>query len=133
MKKADAFPSRFWKAEDVKDQSAVVTIAYMTTDQIGPDKQEKYILYFQDSKKQLVLNATNWDTIVDITGETDSDMWSGHCIKLVHARVDFGGKKVDAVRVRAANEPTKQSARQPARQEPPPPSSPDEYGAKLKD
>jgi hypothetical protein len=99
MKKSDAFPSRWFKSEDVKNNPIVVTIDKLYQDLVGSDKEEKNILSFTDTEKELICNATNWDSIADITGETDSDDWHGHKIVLVHERVDFGGKKVDAVRV----------------------------------
>jgi hypothetical protein len=132
MNRNDAFPSRFFKAEDVKDKPAVVTIASVITERIGQDNQEKLIMLFEDSKKQLVINATNFDAIAEITGEDDSDNWAGYRIALVPKRVDFAGKKVDAIRVRAAAQapktPAKHSESSPTfGDEPPPVESEDDF------
>jgi hypothetical protein len=128
MNKHEAFPSRFFKAEDVKDRPVIVTIAGVMTAQIGQPPKEKQVMLFEDSKKHLVVNSTNWDAIAEITGEDDSDLWPGHRIALVPARVDFGGKKVDGIRVRAAAQ-----AKAPTRHEDdfgdaiPPPKSEDDF------
>jgi hypothetical protein len=59
----DLFPSRFLKAEDLKQQRRMLTISKITSEQI-----EKYgdnpakivsVVYFQKCKKGLVLNKTN--------------------------------------------------------------------------
>jgi hypothetical protein len=117
MMKNEAFPSKYFKAEDVKGRPVVVTIAGITTDKIGQPPKEKRILLFEDAEKQLVLNGTNWDLISDITGQDDSDLWPGHKIALVAARVPFGREMVDAIRVRApmqaAKAPTRQSGNEP--------------------
>jgi hypothetical protein len=104
MKKSDAFPCRWFKAEDVKSKPIVVTIDKLYQGPVGSDKEEKNILSFTDTEKELICNATNWDSVAEITGETDSDDWHGHKIVLVHERVDFGGKKVDAVRIISTDE-----------------------------
>jgi hypothetical protein len=57
MKKSDAFPSRFFKADDVKERPIVVTIDRMYQDQIGAEKQDKNILAFSDANKELVVSA----------------------------------------------------------------------------
>jgi hypothetical protein len=105
MEKSQAFPSRFFKADDVKDGPIMVTINRLYQGPVGPDKEEKHILSFTDAAKELVCNATNWDAIADVTGRTDSDDWHGHKIVLVHERVNFGGKTVDAIRIKPPARP----------------------------
>jgi hypothetical protein len=108
MRKSEAFPSRFFKAEDVKERPIVLTIDRMYQDRIGPEKKDKNILAFLDTEKELVCNATNWDAIADITGSADSDDWHGHRIVLAHALVEFQGKKVPGIRVISPDELSRQ-------------------------
>jgi hypothetical protein len=99
MKKSQAFKTRFYKSEDVKDGPITVTIDRMYQDRIGADKEEKNILAFTDTERELVLNATCWDLITEITGSDDSDDWRGQQIVLFHTRVAYQGKQVDAIRI----------------------------------
>ena len=56
-------------------------------EEIGEEREKKPIISFDDIDKELVVNVTNWDTIEGLTGEYDSDKWTGHVIKLVRVRV----------------------------------------------
>lgn len=99
MKSSDAFPSKFISAADLQGQEAVVKITHVTTDEIGG--KQKYVCFFAGKQKGLVLNKTNWNTIVRITGMEDSDDWTGAQVCLYEAMVDFQGDQVPAVRIKA--------------------------------
>jgi hypothetical protein len=101
MKGTDIFPSKSLKAEDLGTAEPVVEIERVST-QSFDDGSRKPIIHFKGKEKTLVCNKTNWNAIVELTGESDSDNWTGHKIKLVVARVDFQGKRVPAIRVDAA-------------------------------
>lgn len=112
MKVSDAFPSNYIKAADLNGKAAVAVIDRTEFEMIGDDK--KMIVYFQGKEKGLVCNKTNANTIASLYGD-DTDDWQGREIVLFEAYVDFQGKSVPAVRVRA---PKKQSAQQSAQQHP---------------
>jgi hypothetical protein len=97
MKGSEIFSSKSLKAEDIKGHEPVVTIEKVTTQDF--DDGKKPIIHFVGKEKTLVCNKTNWNAIVEITGEDDSDNWGGHRVKLVVARVDYQGKRVDAIRI----------------------------------
>lgn len=60
----------------------------------------KYVLYFKEREKGLILNLTNWDRIEAIAKEPNSDNWGGTILTLFNdPTVDFGGKLVGGVRV----------------------------------
>lgn len=101
MKSTDVFPSKSLKAEDLGTTQPVVTIEKVTT-QGFDDGTRKPVIHFVGKEKTLICNKTNWNAIVDITNEPDSDNWAGTRIKLVVARVDFQGKRVPAIRVEPA-------------------------------
>jgi hypothetical protein len=133
MKRSDAFPAKFLKAADVEDGDITATISSVEQEAVGQDKTIKSVLYFRGQVKPLILNGTNWDTIVKITGEGDSDNWEGKRIVLYSTEVQFGNKMVDAIRVRApkAAQPVK-AAPDPAESDgyvPPPDDAepPDEW------
>lgn len=97
----DAFPSKYIKADDLKDKAIKVCIDSYEIETVGQgeDAEEKPVLYFRDKKKGLVLNITNARMIADRFGG-EMDNWTGKEIELYGDRVPFGGKIVDAIRVR---------------------------------
>lgn len=97
MKASELFGGKSLKAEDIQGREPVVTIESVDTKKF--DDGPKAIIKFVGKEKALICNRTNWNAIVDITGEEDSDNWAGHKIKLVVARVDFQGKRVNAIRI----------------------------------
>jgi len=97
MKASEAFPSNYLKAADLGKARPVVTISGIRSDKLGDD--ERRILSFKGKDKEMVLNRTNWNMIAEITGQDDDDNWVGHQIQLYVARVDYQGKRVDAIRV----------------------------------
>lgn len=111
MKANDAFPSKFIAAADLQGEERTLKITHVDTDEIGGKK--KFICHFAGAKKGLVLNKTNFNTIVKVTGQDDTDDWTGHEVCLYPTMVDFQGEQVDAVRIKA---PPKKAGPQRARQ-----------------
>jgi arabinogalactan endo-1,4-beta-galactosidase len=109
----DAFPSKYLKASDLQGRPANVTISNVVYEDIGKG-EEKPILHFQGKQKGMVLNKTNGNNIAAIYGPETED-WVGQPIVLFEAMVDFQGKTVPALRVRAP-----QPKDRPVRQAPPP-------------
>src|SRR5271155_1211 len=109
MKRDEAFPSKFWKATDLKDGPVTLTIEHVNyeplKDSSGVSK-EKLIAYFKKQKKALV-----FESIASFCGE-DSEDWPGQKITLFADTTQLAGKRVDCVRVRrpAAKKPEPPSA-----------------------
>jgi hypothetical protein len=59
----------------------------------------KYVLYFEGSKKGLVLNKTNVKRIIKIVGSDDTEDWKGKTICVYSEKVKAFGEVHDAVRV----------------------------------
>lgn len=112
-----AFPSTYLKAADLSGRRALVTISHVKMEDIGDD--HKPVLYFAGKDKGLVLNKTNANAITEITGTDETDGWRGKTIVLYVAKVDFQGKRVDAIRVDYP-----QTATAPVAPPPPPVSDP---------
>ena len=91
------FPSKWIKAADLGGKRVLLRMAAVDVEKVGEKKLP--VLYFQGTEKGLVLNATNANMIAEITGTNDTDDWRGHQIVLFMAKVDFGGKRVEAIRV----------------------------------
>lgn len=92
-----AFPSEYLKASDLNGKAVRVTIADVTTQKVGDD--QKPILHFVGREKTLVLNRTNANRIVEAVGSDETEQWAGWSIVLYPCKVDFQGKRVDAIRV----------------------------------
>ena len=92
-----AFPSTFLKSADLGGRRVAVTIAKVSMEDIGDD--HKPVVYFTGKDRGLVLNKTNAAMISEIAGTAETDDWGGVKILLYPAKVDFQGKRVDAIRV----------------------------------
>lgn len=98
MKASEAFPSKYISAADLQGREVVVKITHVAPDEIGG--KQKFICYFAGKQKGLVLNKTNWNSIVRVSGHEDSDTWTGVEVCLYEAMVDFQGDSVPAVRIK---------------------------------
>ncbi len=77
-----------WKLEDVSLQTA--------------EEKTKYVLYFEELDKGLVLNKTNGNRIARVANSADFDDWPGVKVVLYNdPDVEFGGKITGGIRVRA--------------------------------
>lgn len=109
MKANEAFPSKFLAAADLQGEERTLKITHVDTDEIGGKK--KFICHFAGAKKGLVLNKTNFNTIVKVTGQDDTDDWTGSEVCLYPTMVDFQGEQVDAIRIKA---PAKKNGARPS-------------------
>ena len=98
MKVGTAFPSKYLKAADLQGREIVVTIDSVEMANIGDD-EDKLVVYFQGKNKGMVLNRTNANMLTEIAGTDETDEWHDVKIKLYSCRVDFQGRRVDALRV----------------------------------
>jgi hypothetical protein len=103
MKRSDIYPSKYIKATDITADGQDVTISSVTLQEVGEDRETKPVIMFEELNRGVICNRTNWDSIADITGAPDSDDWQGRRIKLYRAKVPFGSKTVEAVRIEAAD------------------------------
>lgn len=93
----EVFPSNYLKASDLNGKTVRVTIDGVRMEELGGEM--KPILTFQGKDRGLVLNKTNWARIAELVGSDDSDDWSGWVVTLYSAKVDYQGKRVDAIRI----------------------------------
>jgi len=98
MKIGSAFPSDYLKAADIpQGRRVTVTIENVTIEKLGEDQRP--VVYFQGKDKGLVLNKTNANMICEIANSDETDNWTGVQIALYSTKVDFQGRRVDALRV----------------------------------
>lgn len=98
MKLNEVFPSNYIKAADLQGREVTVIIAGAAMEQLGNDN--KLVITFKGKEKGLVCNKTNAGRIAYLYGD-DTDEWIGNPIVLAAELVDFQGKTVEAIRVRA--------------------------------
>jgi hypothetical protein len=106
-RKEDVFPSRFLKAADLGNKPITLTIASAeleTLKSFDGKEQTKTVLAFKGAKKVLPLNVTNWDSVASVTGEEDSDQWSGHTVELYPDTTTMSGKSMACIRIRAPSQ-----------------------------
>jgi hypothetical protein len=97
MKISEAFPSKFVQASDLNGREVRLTIASLSFEKMT-DQSDKLCVYFRGTDKGLILNKTNASTIAEMYGD-DTDSWIGKQITIFPTKVDFQGKRVDAIRV----------------------------------
>jgi hypothetical protein len=107
--KLDRFPKKYFTGEYLKQIGPLgLEIEAEKTEGITDQKTgrttEKSVLSFVGTEKRLILNGTNFDLIVEITGCDDSRDWPGHKIELFADKTTLGAKRVDCVRARAPAE-----------------------------
>jgi hypothetical protein len=91
-----AFPSDYLKAADLNGKAVRAIIESVSVEKMGDDT--KPVLHFQSGRK-MVLNKTNAMRLVEAIGSDETDDWGGWSITLYPAKVDFQGKRVDALRI----------------------------------
>jgi len=126
--RSERYPRRFLSAEDLKGKSVVVEIEEECLEELTDTNGKtvnKSVLSFVGKGKKLVLNATNWDSIVEITGCEDSRDWPGNKIELYPTTTLMAGRKVDCIRIRRP--PPRLAAAAP----PPPPPPADDMSDEI--
>lgn len=96
--------SRYLKHQDLNGADMVLTIARVTREEIkekdGTSKK-KFILYFKELEKGLVLNTTNMNTLYAVLKTDESDEWIGKRITLYEKDdIEMGGEIKSGIRVR---------------------------------
>lgn len=123
MRKADLFPSKYIKAEDLEDEVPVTIETLEMEEMLDRDgkKEKKGVLYFKGLDKGLILNKTNWDRVEAQYGE-ESDDWVGKKITLfaeAEARSETGW----SARVKPARPMPKGGGLKPQQQSEPEPEN----------
>lgn len=96
--------SKYIKKEDVGEAGKTLTIRELKHENVAGENQPeemRYIMFFKEAQKGLVLNWTNIQLAAQICGSEDTDDWTGKAIQLYEdPSISFGGKIVGGVRLR---------------------------------
>jgi hypothetical protein len=95
------FPSKWLAASDLDDSDRTLTVRDVTQEIVGQgeEAESKYVVYFRETEKGLVLNKTNATSLGSCLGD-DTDDWVGQRVVLYPTQVQFNSKMVDAIRVK---------------------------------
>jgi len=103
MRKGEAFPSNWLGKEDVMSGSMALTITKVENGEVKSEHGSEVwpIMWFRETKKQLILKPTNWGLVESLHGP-ESDDWAGKTIEVFHdPTVMFGSDRVGGLRIRA--------------------------------
>jgi hypothetical protein len=102
--------SEYLRADDWAGKSQRVIIA--AVDDVEFERGLKPVLTLKGLDKKLVVNATNFDILMDAFGN-NTDKWVGHSIVLEGTKISFKGKRVDSVRVSVPKQAAKPVQEEP--------------------
>ncbi|MGD9597625.1 MAG: hypothetical protein AB7G76_06310 [Steroidobacteraceae bacterium] len=104
-KVTEMIQSKFLRKEDIDDDIIVTVKKLALEDMPGDDNEQRWVVYFRELPKGLVLNVTTIRTLEAAFGG-DSDDWIGSRVTLfVDPNVSFKGKVVGGLRVRPFKTP----------------------------
>lgn len=99
------FPRKYATGADLDGKATTLTIAQMQPERMRPARnapeQTKYVVYFAEAQKGVILNRTLAGQIAQITGEDDTDNWTGRRITLYPQPMKVAGQDRIAIRARA--------------------------------
>jgi hypothetical protein len=106
MKLVEMYPRRYATGEDLQGKAITLTIVKITREKMHPQPNspevEKWVLYFKEAKKGVVLNRTLAYQLAEILDSEETDDWLGKSITLYPQPMSVAGRKVTAIRARAA-------------------------------
>lgn len=96
------FPTDYLAAVEFKGKDVTLTIARVEIEELkmkGGVKERKPVVSFEETKKKLVLNKTNADSVAEMYG-AEATAWLGKRITLYPTKTQCGRETVDCIRVR---------------------------------
>lgn len=115
----EMYPSKYVKGQDLQGKAHTLTIARLASEKMSPrpgtPPADKWVIYFTETDKGIILNRTNAETIALLYGDTNN--WTGKRITIYPESVTIAGKAQIAIRMRAPKG-------QPAPQHVPPATTP---------
>jgi hypothetical protein len=124
-KLSTVFPSKYLKADDCSDEDLTLTVADVRQELVGqgPDADRKWVVYFDETTKGLILNKVNAQAISKLHGD-DTDYWIGNQVTLYESETSFQGDMVPCIRVRT--KPAKRVPKVVTETKPPAPAAVDD-------
>jgi len=106
MKLSQMFPKRYAAGEDLQGKAVTLTIARVASEKMHPQPNapevERWVAYFKEAKKGVILSRTLAYQFAEILGSEDTDDWLGKRLTLYPQPMTVAGRHVIAIRARAA-------------------------------
>lgn len=106
MKLNDLFPRKYAAGEDLQGRPFTVTISHLQLEKMTPTPGaapvEKWVVFFKETQKGVVLSKTLATQIAQAVGSDDTDNWSGKKVVIYPETVNVAGKTRIAIRAKAA-------------------------------
>lgn len=97
--------SKYLKHQELDGQDWAVTIRDVerhTMDGKDGKKENKFVLFFKEHDKGMILNATNMKMLYKLFNTDESDEWKGKRITIyVKDDIEMGGEIMSGLRIRA--------------------------------
>lgn len=106
MKLNDMFPRRYANGADLNGKAVTLTISSVQTERMRPSpgapEQRKYVVYFQEAQKGVILSRTLANQIDAATNNStgDTDNWIDQRITLYPQPMTVAGQPRIAIRAR---------------------------------
>jgi hypothetical protein len=106
MKISKMFPKRYATGEDLQGKTITLTIVKITAEKMHPQpnapEADKWVIYFKEAKKGIILSRTLANQIAEVLGSDETDEWLGKRITVYPQPMTVAGRKVIAIRAHAA-------------------------------
>lgn len=105
----DMYPKKYASGEDLEGRAVNVTISGISKERMTPPGSapvEKYVIFFRETQRGVVLSRILAEQIATITGFDDTDKWPGQVVTLYPESITVAGKKRVVIRARAAAGPS---------------------------
>lgn len=106
MKLSQMFPKRYATGEDLQGKAVTLTISKVSAEKMHPQPNapevERFVVYFKEAKKGIILSRTLAYQFAEILSSEDTDDWLGKSITIYPQPMTVAGKRVTAIRARAA-------------------------------
>lgn len=102
---SEMFPSKYAKGEDLAGKSITLIIDHIRQEEMHPQPNapavKKFVLYFKNAQRGIILSRTLAEQIAEILGSLDSDQWIGGKITIFSQPLKVAGKSRLAIRAKA--------------------------------
>ncbi len=105
----DMFPKRYASGLDLNGKAATLTIAHLAQERMytpGVGQVEKWIVYFQETRRGVVMSRILAGQIAAALGTPETDQWAGKRITLYPETIAVAGSERVVIRAKPAAGPT---------------------------
>jgi hypothetical protein len=103
MKISHMFQTKYATGDDLKGKEYTFTISRVKPELMHPSGNpvQKFVLYFAETQRGVILSRTLADQIATITGQDDTETWTSKKITIYPEPMVVAGKKRIGIRAKA--------------------------------